>query len=151
MSGVSNLPSHLVVLRGRKIAERSYLAFYTEDLTADIFNLRELVSWMRPLLDTEQLLADVLLVGHFGYVDDLVPPAIVAVRGQGALNDVVPCQLAKVVVRERPDVLRRRGLLVPTDVLARGHIAVALFGVTLRRDQVVHVIDTDRSGPVNSD
>jgi hypothetical protein len=46
--------------------------------------------------------------GDFGDVDFLVPPAIVAVRGQGALdNDVVSCQLAKVVVLERPDAPSR--------------------------------------------
>lgn len=46
--------------------------------------------------EAEQLLAHVLLVGHFGDIDESVLPAIVAVRGEGALNDVVP-QLAKVV------------------------------------------------------
>ena len=89
-------------------------------------------------VEAEQLLADVLLVGQFGDVDDLVSPAIVASCGQGALdNDVVFCQLAKVVVLEKPDTLRRGELLVPTDVLARVHIALALPGATLRRDQVV--------------
>ena len=67
-------------------------------------------------VEAEQLLADVLLVGQFGDVDDLVSPAIVASCGQGALdNDVVFCQLAKVVVRERADALRRGEFLVSTD------------------------------------
>jgi hypothetical protein len=122
-SGVSNLPSHLVVRRGRKIAERKCLAFYPKDLTADIFDVQAPVDWMRR--GVEELMPSNSSRTFFSSTISvmlmiLFPPAIVAVRGQSALDNVFPCQFAKVVVRERPDALRRGELLVPTDVLTRG-------------------------------